>query len=325
MAALLSSDASNAKNDEMRVAYLILAHRYPEQLVRLVRRLDTDSATFLIHLDKKVDETMYSWLVHQLSSKPNVHFLKRRTCYWAGFGIVRATIEGVKSVIEKQIPFDYLALLSGQDYPIKSNEHIGKFLTRHRGTSFIHHHPFPQPLWERHNWGWDRIQFWHVRTANHHWVFPHKQMFGSPLLNLVGDTVATLCSLRCSFPKGFQPYGGAQFWCLYRTHVQQVYQLMRDDPRFVRFFRFVDVPDEIFFQTVVGNLVEKSELHNDTLTYLEWGRPGATLYRSDFDKMRSAYHLFARKFDATVDSEVLDCIDEELLSGRASSHAGGGA
>lgn len=304
----------------MRVAYLILAHRYPEQLVRLVRRLDSDSSTFLIHLDKKADESRYSWLVRQLGSKPNVHFLKRHTCYWAGFGIVRATIEGVKRVIEKQIPFDYLALLSGQDYPIKTNEHIRDFLERHRGTSFIHHHPFPQPLWERHNWGWDRIRFWHVRTKKHHWVFPHKQTFGSPLLNLIGDSIATLFPVRRKFPQGFHPFGGAQFWCLHRNHVQQVYQLIQENPRFVRFFRFVDVPDEIFFQTIVANLVEASELHNDTLTFLEWNRPGATLYRSDFEKLRSTYHLFARKFDSTVDAEILDRIDLELLSPEPEYH-----
>lgn len=304
----------------MQVAYLILAHRYPEQLVRLVRKLDSDSATFLIHLDKKADESIYSWLVHQLGSKTNVHFLKRHTCYWAGFGIVAATIEGVRAVIEKKIRFDYLALLSGQDYPIKTNEHIHHFLHQHRGTSFIHHHPFPHPEWERHNWGWDRIQLWHVRTKNHHWVLPHKQTFGSPLLNLIGDIIATVFPIRRRFPEGFHPYGGAQFWCLYRTHVQKVHHLIQENPRFVRFFRFVDVPDEIFFQTIVGNVVEESELHNDTLTHVEWDRTGATIYRSDFDKLRSTYHLFARKFDATVDAEVLDRIDQELLSPDIQHH-----
>lgn len=37
----------------MRIAYIILAHNYPEQLGRLISKLNKDDVSFFIHIDKK--------------------------------------------------------------------------------------------------------------------------------------------------------------------------------------------------------------------------------------------------------------------------------
>lgn len=304
---------AKAEGEGLRVAYLILAHRYPEQIVRLIKRLDSESATFLVHLDRKTDDRIYHWLVQQLGGAANVHFVRRYTCYWAGFGIVQATIQGIRDVIEKRVPFDYLALLTGQDYPIKTNEYIRQFFQERKGVSFISHNPFPYDEWKCEDGGWDRVRLWHIRSRGRYFVFPRRRAFENRALNLTWNTAARLFPVRRHFPEGFHPYGGAQPWCLYAAHVRQIYEFMRRNRRFVRFFRFVNVADEIFFQTIVGNSRYAKELQNDTLTYVEWYRPGAILRSSDFGVLRSTYHLFARKFDATVDAAILDRIDRELL------------
>jgi hypothetical protein len=56
---------------------------------------------------------------------------------------------------------------------------------------------------------------------------------------------------------------------------------------------------------------------NDNLRYIAWqdldaGSP-AILRKADFARLVSSPKLFARKFDATVDAEVLDLIDSEIL------------
>lgn len=310
---LSSSTAPGGRTDPMRICYLILAHRYPEQLERLIQRLDSSSTSFLIHIDRKTDDASYRRLVERLDERPNVYFLKRYTCHWAGFGIVQATMEGIRYAVEHRLPFDYLALLSGQDYPIKSNGYIQEFLRDREGISFIHHNPFPFAEWEHHRGGWDRVLLWHFRTGTRHVVFPAKERFGSPRLDRLGDVAAALFPFKRTFPRGYHPFGGAQFWCLHRAHVRLVHDVLQEDPRFMRFFRFVDVPDEILFQTIAGNRIPPDQLCNDTLTHVEWYRPGATLYRTDLEALRASGHLFARKFDMTVDPEILDLVDQELL------------
>ncbi len=105
----------------MQISYIISAYKLPRQLVRLVTRLNTDSASFYLHIDRKSGDEVYDAMVRGLGRLPNVHFLKRHTCYWGGFGHVAATLEGIKSITRPGSEFDYVILLTGQDYPIKTN------------------------------------------------------------------------------------------------------------------------------------------------------------------------------------------------------------
>ena len=43
----------------MKIAYIILAHHYHEQLDRLLSKLNTENISFFIHIDKKADDTIY--------------------------------------------------------------------------------------------------------------------------------------------------------------------------------------------------------------------------------------------------------------------------
>jgi hypothetical protein len=70
---------------------------------------------------------------------------------------------------------------------------------------------------------------------------------------------------------------------------------------------------ETLIQTITGNVLPPEELRNETLTYVEWYRPGATLHAGDFERICTTPHLFARKFDATTDGRVLEMIDESIL------------
>jgi len=308
----------------MKIAYLILAHRLPLHLVRLISRLDTGEVNFFIHVDRRSPQHVYETLDWKLGNRQNVHFVKRSRCHWGGFGIVRATLQGIEDVIQSGVAFDYVALLSGQDYPIKPNEEIRSFLGEREGTSFIHYNPFPFTEWVGQHGGWDRVRMWHIRTDNHYLIYPEERGFRSRALELVWNTAVKRFPLERRFPDGFHPHGGAQFWCLHRNHVWQIHKFVRANPRFVRFFRFVNIPDEIFFQTIAANILDRTKLHSDTLTYVPWNRPGATLYTSDVDALRSSEYLFARKFDPDVDARVLEMIDRELLAPTQEPSAGSG-
>ena len=78
------------------------------------------------------------------------------------------------------------------------------------------------------------------------------------------------------------------------------------------------MPDEIFFQTILLNSPFQRMAVNDNLRYIEWPNPDSgspvILCKGDFGKLISSPKLFARKFDVTVDADVLDLIDQEILA-----------
>jgi hypothetical protein len=75
------------------------------------------------------------------------------------------------------------------------------------------------------------------------------------------------------------------------------------------------IPDEIFYQTILLNSPLQQTVVNDEVHYIAWpelsGPHPDILGVPDFDRFMATDKLFARKFDATVDSTVLDRIDAE--------------
>jgi hypothetical protein len=288
----------------MELAYIVSAYKYPEQLVRLISKLDHPAVSFFVHIDLKSPDSVFRKAVEGTRHLPNVHFLKRYRCYWGGFGHVQATLEGLDDLFRQDIPFEYAILLTGQDYPIKSNEYILDFFHRNRGQSFLHHFPLPTDEWE--DTGLARLENWHLRWFGRHLVIPGKIVPG----------------LRRSLPKGLQAYGGSSYWCLYRDSVEYIHRFVHQYPDYTNFFKTVDVPDEIFFQTIVMNSPQAESVVNDDLRYMEWRDPNAgspaVLRLTDIENLLHSPKLFARKFDASIDAQALDRIDRALeLAGEA--------
>ena len=278
----------------MKLAYIIRAHHAPEHLVRLVSKLDTEGTSFFVHVNKRTDDETYSRMVGPLRERANVHWLRRHPCHWGGFSLVEATLEGIDEVCRRGVNADYTILLSGQDYPIRSNREIVSYLGARRGSSFLDHSALPSDRWSDENGGLDRIRYWHFQRVS----------FRTRLLRV---------RIPRRFPRGLLPYGGSAFWCLSHEAIQYVHRFVRENPSVVRFFRHVLHPDESFVQTVIMNSPLKDSVINDDLHYIDWSerRPNPrTLGRGDVDKILSSGKLFARKFPTTIEIDVLDIIDE---------------
>src|SRR4051812_25185526 len=102
----------------MNIAYLILAHNQPQQLERLISRLDQPNAHFYIHIDRKsADKEAIGAAV---AGFKNVHIISNHDVNWMGFKMVESTIELLKLAFNSGIGFKYYVLMSGLDYPIKS-------------------------------------------------------------------------------------------------------------------------------------------------------------------------------------------------------------
>jgi hypothetical protein len=281
---------------ELRLAYLILAHQLPEQLIRLVRRLDGPDTTFLVHIDRRADDAILAAAGAELA-QPNVTFLPRIPCHWGTWSIVEATLSGIRQALRADAPFDYLLLMTGQDYPIKPRAEIETTLGQAEGRSFVHHVPLPKPDWPN---SLGRVERWHYPPG---------------LRNRLLERVRNRWSVPRRVPSGLALHGGAQLWSMSREAAQYVDDFTARNPEVVRFFHHVHVPDEMYFQTVLASSPLRGKLICDGLHFLEWLRPGHTLGEEDLDALAATYYLFARKFDLRVDGKVLDLIDQRLLAG----------
>lgn len=280
----------------MSIAYLILAHNNPCHFRQLLCALASPTSEFFVHIDKKtkVDFT------HELSADV-VHFVTNRIeVHWGDFSLVEATLALINQALHNPRNFDRIVLLSGADYPVRSASYIETFFKTYCDTEFINVVKMPseaagKPLYRL-------TLYWH--NANETLI--------------KSATRRLLCKLRLiprerNFKKalsGLTPYAGSQWWALTRGACEYIEQFCSANPKIVNFFRNTLVPDEMFFQTVIGNSPFKEKLRRN-LTFTDWSAGGpnpALLSDEHVDTFASATCfgpdrfygdgeiLFARKF-----------------------------
>jgi hypothetical protein len=275
----------------MRIVYLILCHKQPQQVKRLVERLQGNNVSFVIHVDKRSGD-MQDTLERMLLPVRHVTYAKRFRCYWGRFNIVRATLSCMR--IARDISFDYAVLLSGQDYPLKSNEEIESFLSRESGKEFIESFS----LIDSNRW-----------SGNAGSYAPENRAFCA-VFGFRSRVWAT--KWRRRFPADYVPYGGSQWWCLSRSAVDHILRFTEENPSFVRYFRFCLAPDELFFQSILSNSEFKERICG-RITYDDWAQPSPPypklLNESDFGILKNSRWLFARKFDFFESAALCDLID----------------
>lgn len=274
----------------MNIAYVISAYKLPGQLGRLVRRLASPGTTFTIHVDRRtpgpVDQAMHD----AVADVAGVRFLPRHRCYWGGFGPLRSTLKAIDDLVARGVDFDHVVLLTGQDYPLRPPAEIGAVLAAAAGSSFMTSWPLPHSAWDGRG-GLDRAERWHlVGPRRFHVSLPRRRRLDLPLR------------------------GGSTYWCLARPLVEHVHATVRARPELVRFFEHAYLPDELFFQTLLGASQHAASIVDDNLRYVDWSTTPAPkiLTMDDLPALLASDKLFARKFDETVDAAVLAALDERV-------------
>ncbi len=92
-------------------------------------------------------------------------------------------------------------------------------------------------------------------------------------------------------------------------------------PKYRTFHKNTFVPDELYFQMILANSTDErlhKSMTSNNKRFMIWEKPDSAhpniLRKKDLEAIISSDHLFARKFDAKIDSEILDLIDKRILS-----------
>jgi hypothetical protein len=293
----------------MHKAYIIIAHKSPSQLYRLVSRLNDGLSGFFIHIDKKVNLSTFDGLS---DFGELVQFVDRVDAKWGSWGLVQGTLNAMKAIKSSGKKFDRIFLLSGQDYPIKSNEYINDFLLKSRHSVFIDY--FPIPNYEK--WpggdrgGWYRVDKYYIGLKPY-------QFFVSKSLNLLSTYIPFL---RRKMPAGMAAYTGSQWWCIDMYALNYILDFDLKNPSYRAFHQFTFVPDELFFHMIIANSTDErlvKSIENNNKRLMIWEKPNSAhpnmLTVNDLPAILASDHLFARKFDEDHDSEILDLIDNKIL------------
>ena len=149
----------------MRMAHLIMAYKDPNQIERLVRALRHESFDFYIHVDKKIAIKDFEYL----TAIENVFFVTERTkVNWAGYSFTQSILNCVEEILKVK-PYDFINLLSGQDYPIKPTQTIYDFFKNNIGKSFIAYDDPNSKWWQN---AIHRIEKYHLTNFDFKGRFP---------------------------------------------------------------------------------------------------------------------------------------------------------
>jgi Core-2/I-Branching enzyme len=232
----------------MKIAYLVLAHNNPQVLERAIAALRSENCDFFIHIDRKCDIQRFSSL-----KGTSIFFAEQRIpVYWGQFSVVQAIMLLLQQALLTR-EYDYLVLLSGSDYPLRSADYIQEFLKHNGGFEFISLAKMPAP-------GKPLARINTIR-------FPSNQ----PVRRLIFRILAKFGLARRDYRKhlGLEPYSGEAWWALTRSACGFILDFIRHNQYVERYFQNSAVPDESFFHTILGNSEFKSKIRRN-LHYTDW-------------------------------------------------------
>ncbi|KFF21993.1 glycosyl transferase [Chryseobacterium sp. JM1] len=269
------------------MAYLILVHRLPDQFKRLFKAIYDPANFYLIHIDKKANLEIGEDINVFLQKYPNVHILKSQNVVWGGYSMVQAELDGMKYLLEMNMKWDYFINLSGQDYPLKSQEIIKDFLSKNNGKSYI-------------------------KIADQKKSRPETMNRIENYFEEAEDKISEKTHTR-GFMKDVIPYIGGQWMILTRSCCEFICN-STEVKKFEDYYLNTLIADESFFQTVLMNTSFDGILVDDDKRAIIWIPDGdiklrpKTFTETDLDFLQTGNHLFARKFDDNIDKQIIEGI-----------------
>jgi hypothetical protein len=305
----------------MKIAYVITAHNNPLQVVRLVRALQTGQHTgpIVIHYDRASAE--FDRL--SLAGMSHVHLLQNPvTVGWGEFSVVEAEWRCLDWLRQQAINYDWLVLLSGQDYPIRPIPAFEQCLTGASGDGFLEYFPIdqvPPTQWNWHqNTGRERYyRYYQTVPAQLKPLFYklYRVVNWQPYVNVKAGRFGAKVAMQASrhpFTPNFKCYAGSQWHTLARRSVEYVLDFIVQHPDIVEHYRHTMIPDESFFQTILLN-APHLQFVNDNLRYISWTPPYPAVFSAaDLPTLTQSPQFFARKFDQQHDAQILDQLDAYL-------------
>jgi hypothetical protein len=298
------------------LAYLISIHddQTLRGLLNIVEEMYHPDDVFVIHADLKVSDCMYEELRTHYQGFPNVHFTVRRyEVRWGDFGIVKMTLEMLKTALEVDASWSTVVNLCGNTRPTTSRAYRHFLLGQHpKDVNFLGK---LDKVSERNH------KIYHRTPAR---CIPTREQ------NKSLSIAKSNCLQMSRTPGHHLVYKGEQWFIFSRPFASYVMHDHTIVPRWLKFFSGTEIPDESFFQSIIMSspynstvtLSLEDRVHNLSFSapiYTSWEKPCLCrkhVHRPCFLGVEDlhnliGYSLFARKI---VSKEPLsDLLHHTLL------------
>jgi len=310
-----------------RHAILIMMHQNPKQVARLVHYFPADRCVCFIHVDSKsgIDKCELRQCLDQVgeNGKQTVILKKSLSGVLACWSLVEISIELLKEAVsyekEKGIKFGWFRLLSGQDYPLKPFDEYETYIdsnpNEYMGLQLLEEDQHIRDKFAR----W-RNPAPREYAANH----PKSIIFNKSYIGVshVLEVIKTkLIGTPAEYLQKHEiiPAGGPSWWTISHALVGEILQEYSENGMITQVIRQTATPEESYIQTIYINSKLYHGLKTWNLTIANFGRreqvvTGHTypFRKEDYEELVTCGDYFARKFDESVDSEILDLLDQNF-------------
>ena len=278
----------------MKIAYLITLYKNPEQFKRLFRAIYDRDNVYLIHVDAKSASSVHAEVRESVQNCKNARLMRSYNWVYGGFSAVEIQLDAISQLLEEQ--FDFFINLSGQDFPLKTQGEIKESLHRVKDKNFI----TVEDLFEEcsvNKRGWLGKYWFEIKAPS--WLLPARRRVIPLPINRKIPWKAYMGSTWFIFSHEF---------CRFLCHDRSV-----DEYR--RFYRHSFIPEESFFQTLIMNSTFRDTVVNDAKRLIIWDpRRIHTFTTSDSKILADSDAFFARKFNPSLDAQIIGQIEERLAA-----------
>ena len=198
--------------------------------------------------------------------------------------------------------FSHAILLSGMDFPIKSPQYINKFLNENKNKNFIEYSLDNKYKDDK------RYSIYYFKFAN---LFTNSKL--NKLAFRIQYKLSYTLNIKRNHPVFNKVYFGSQWWVLTKNTLRELYNFIKNNPNYIKFYKNTNIPDEFFYQTIIGNNFKKNT-ENCNLHFMQWEKDSwhpNTFTIKDKNILLSSgdNKLFARKFDEKVDEKIIEFLE----------------
>lgn len=293
-----------------RHAYLIICHNNFQLLCKLLTAIDDKRNDIFVHIDKKTKSVPYSQLKASVQ-QATLTFIKRRKVDWGGDSQISVELSLLEAAVQK--PHSYYHLLSGVDFPLRSQDAIHAFFEKNKGKQFIRldHNATRVSEFE------DRIRYYYPlqnRIGRNRGKFvaicERVQTFLLRLQKLMQIDRLRRCPLEIK--------KGSQWFSI--TH-DLALELLGNHTIIRRYFRHSFCADELFIATLAYASPYQNDIVDNDMRMIDWSRGNPYTYRiDDYEMLSSSGKIFARKFDETLDMEIIMKLSSKIQREKSLKH-----
>eukprot|EP00118_Oscarella_pearsei_P005474 m.25200 g.25200 ORF g.25200 m.25200 type:complete len:818 (+) comp28760_c0_seq2:1204-3657(+) len=291
---------------DLRIVYVMVVHgRAFRQFRRLFKAIYNRRHYYYIHVDSRSDY-LHRRIEDMARDHANVALSPwRLASIWGGASLLQVLLRCMDDLIHRHDwQWDFLINLSESDYPIRTDEALMKFLAQRRNKNFLKPH------------GGNAMRFIKKQGLDRTFVECDSHMWR------LGNRVV---------PPDIEVDGGSDWICVNREFGE--YLVQSDDRLLIslkQMYKYSLLPAESFFHTVLKNGPICQSFVKNNLRVTNWNRKLGCRCQykhivdwcgcspndfkpEDLGRLQSSgERFFARKFEAVVNQEVINRLDQWL-------------